>query len=122
MLRTGLYIDRIRAWRNGFGVKNVLVLIHAESDLTKIKKISALMGDYLPSQKYPWETIENKALDLSSTELEYPCDTTEKIAFDASSSTNTDGQGCSPSRFIPVEHQKASEWLRGYFHIDATWL
>ena len=81
------------------------------------------MGDYLPSQKYPCYMIENKALDLSSTELEYPCYTTENTALhDLSSSTNTDGQGRSPSRFIPVEHQKASEWLRGYFHIDATWL
>ena len=69
------------------------MLSQAERDLTKIKKITALIGDYIPAQEYPWETIENKALDLSSTELEYPCDTTEKIAFDESSSTNTDGQG-----------------------------
>ena len=55
--------------------------------------------------------IENKALDLSSTELEYPCYTTENTALhDLSSSTNTDGQGRSPSRFIPVKHHKASEW------------
>ena len=76
--------------------------------------------------------IENKALDLSSTELEYPCYTTENTALhDLSSSTNTDGQGRSPSRFIPVKHHKASEWVGGYFHrynvalaeeSDATWL
>lgn len=86
ILQTGLYVEGIKAWRNAFGVENVVVLDMTESDYDKMKKITSLMGDYLPDQEYPWDQLTNNTSDnLESNEGFH-------------------------------EHHKAFEWLRGYFY------
>ena len=105
MLHTGLFHKSVKTWRNAFGAENVLVLNMDESSYDKIKKITALMGDYLPENEYPWEILNNVTKSFSN-----------------------DFYGGRSLAF--KEHQMASDWLFGFFYranialskeIDAEW-
>ena len=104
-LRTGIFHEGIRAWRNAFGAENVLVLNMEESSTDKVKKIISLMGDLLPENEYPWGKLVDITASLTNE-------------FDADHSPGT------------LNDKQAHEWLRGFFYrhnvalaeeIDAEW-
>jgi Sulfotransferase family len=104
-LRTGIFHQGIKAWRNAFGAENVLVLNMDESDMDKIKKVTTLMGDFLPETEYPWEKLDDITTSLTNK-------------FDSDHYSGI------------LEDKLALEWLRGYFYrhnvaladeIDAEW-
>jgi hypothetical protein len=104
-LQTGIFHRGIKDWRNVFGAENVLVLDMDESNMDKMKKITSLMGDFLPDNEYPWEKIDDITASLTSELV-----------------------GVEESRIS--EDKLALEWLRGYFYrhnvalaeeLDAKW-
>jgi hypothetical protein len=106
-LQTGIFHRSITDWRYAFGPENVLVLDMDESNTDKMKKITSLMGDFLPENEYPWEKMNEITQYL-----------TNKIV-----SRHRDDSGL-------IQDKLALEWLRGYFYrhnvalaeeIDAKW-
>jgi hypothetical protein len=92
LLRTGIYHDSVRQWRQVFGTENVLVLNMDESNHEKMEQLISLMGEYyLPREEYPWEKLGNVSKSFANDQ------------YSGRSSGLTD-------------HYQAFQWLRGYFH------
>lgn len=89
-LRTGQYDVHLRVWREIFGNDNVLVLNMEDSAREKMKKLLHHVGDDLPADEYPWDSLPKQSQSF----------------------VNRHYAGRASGH---VEHSSAMKWLKNYF-------